>query len=74
MSAKKEYQVLTETKPDTLVKGKWTYITSTRVVRLMAEAEGYSMVRNLGCIPFCVPTKTLSKYVPATPQPAEGET
>lgn len=69
--AKKEWRVLTETNPDKFVKGKWTYITSTRVVRLMTQAEGYSMVRNQGCMPFCVPTKALSEYVPTPQQGAE---
>ena len=66
MAAKKEYRVLTQTRPDKLTKGKWTYITSTEVVRLMAQAEGYAMVRNQGRAPFCVSSKLLSEYVPAT--------
>ncbi len=64
--SKKEYRVLTETRPDKFTKGKWTYINSTRVVRLMAQAEGYAMVRNQGCMPFCVSVKNLTEYVPAT--------
>lgn len=30
-------------------------------VRIMAEAEGYAMVRFPGCMPFIIPTKEL-KY------------
>jgi hypothetical protein len=74
MAAKKEYWVLTETLPDKLTKGKWTHITSTRVVRLMAQAEGYAMVRNQGCMPFCVSVKKLTKYVPPQSKRTEGLT
>lgn len=30
-------------------------------VRIMAEAEGYSMVRRKGCMPFAIQTKDILK-------------
>lgn len=66
MAKKKKYRVLTEKVTDKFDGKKWTHITRTRKVRLMAQAEGYAMVRLPGCMPFCVPSILLSDDVPAT--------
>lgn len=44
---------------EAFVKGKWTYKTVEREVRVMAEAEGYAMVRIKGGVPFVARKKEL---------------
>ena len=50
---KKEYATLSRFKTMFPQKG------DTFVVRIMAEAEGYAMVRRLGCVPFICEIKQL---------------
>ncbi len=40
--------------------GKWEYSTEDAKVRVMASAEGYSMVRRKNCAPFVVQDKDLT--------------
>ena len=45
-------------------------------VRILAEAEGYAMVRRKGCMPYVASVKELrllDESLPATPPPTEGE-
>lgn len=44
--------------------GKFVYRTEQRIVRVIARAEGYAMVRNKGCAPFAVREKDLSAVPP----------
>lgn len=51
--------IYTRTFPKAFVQGKWTHETVESEVRVMAEAEGYAMVRHKGCVPFAVRLKEL---------------
>ncbi len=48
-------------KTTVVVDGKWSEEIERRVVRVMAIAEGYAMVRQKGCIPYVAPLKELEE-------------
>ena len=55
--------ILTRKEPDKFLNGEWTYKTTQFEVKVMATAEGYSMVRRSGCMPFVCRAKDLEMEV-----------
>lgn len=53
--------------PKEFCGGKWIDEVTLWEVRVMAEAEGYSMVRRKGCYPYVCPIKELYADRPSMP-------
>jgi hypothetical protein len=51
--------------------GRFEKITYVLQVEVLAERQGYSMVKRKGCVHFCIPTECLTERTDARVWPKE---